>query len=113
MLGLLGVAVALDDFGTGYSSLSYLDQYPIDIIKIDRSFTSGIPNRPRAITIMKAIIDLGTALGLEVVAEGVETEIQLQTLISMSCKYVQGHLFSPPMSPSQVTRMLKICSASP
>ena len=103
----LGVAIALDDFGTGYSSLSYLDRYQIDIIKIDKSFIAGIPTRPKTVTIVKAIIDLGTALGLEVVAEGVETEIQLQALSSMSCEYVQGFLLSPPLSPSQVMRMLK------
>ncbi len=93
----MGVRLALDDFGTGYSSLSYLNDYPLDTLKIDRSFVSAIPGQARTVAIVKTIILLGQALGLEVVAEGVETTAQLDALVDLGCNTVQGYLIARPM----------------
>lgn len=103
----LGVRVALDDFGTGYSSLSYLDRYPIDTIKIDQSFVAGLPGRARTVAIVKAIIALGHALNLEIVAEGIEDNAQLQALTAMGCGYAQGFFLSQPGSSETISRLLK------
>jgi diguanylate cyclase (GGDEF)-like protein len=97
-LQILGLRFALDDFGSGYSSLSYLDQYHIDTIKIDRSFIAGIQTRPRTMAIVEAVISLGHTLDLEVVAEGVETDLQMQMLQRVNCDLVQGYLLARPMS---------------
>jgi diguanylate cyclase (GGDEF)-like protein/PAS domain S-box-containing protein len=93
----LGVRIALDDFGTGYSSLSRLKDFPLDKIKIDRSFTAGIHLNPQSGSITRSIIALGHALGLTVLAEGVETEQQLAMLIQASCDQLQGYLLGRPM----------------
>ncbi|MBV9237013.1 MAG: EAL domain-containing protein [Xanthobacteraceae bacterium] len=93
----LGVRIALDDFGTGYSSLSRLKDFPLDKIKIDRSFTAGIHLNPQSGSITQSIIALGHALGLTVLAEGVETEQQLAILTSESCDQMQGYLLGRPM----------------
>jgi diguanylate cyclase (GGDEF)-like protein/PAS domain S-box-containing protein len=93
----LGVRIALDDFGTGYSSLSRLKDFPLDKIKIDRSFTAGIDLNPQSGSITQSIIALGHALGLTVLAEGVETEQQLAMLIQASCDQLQGYLLGRPM----------------
>jgi diguanylate cyclase (GGDEF)-like protein len=94
----LGVGLTLDDFGTGYASLSYLDRYPIDAIKLDKSFVAGIPGRGRTLVIVKTIIELAQALNLAVTAEGIENDRQLQCLLSMGCGYAQGFLFSQPLA---------------
>ncbi len=93
----LGVTIAVDDFGTGYSSLSYLRQFPVNTLKIDRSFIKGLAPGSNDIAIAKTIIALGYALGLEVVAEGVETEEQLRILRDLGCDLAQGYLFSAPV----------------
>ncbi len=93
----LGVRVHLDDFGIGYSSLSYLQRFPIDSLKIDRSFTQGIPGRPGDEAIVRAILSLAGALNLEVVAEGVESAAQLEHLAGLRCSFGQGFLFSRPI----------------
>jgi diguanylate cyclase (GGDEF)-like protein len=93
----LGVRIAVDDFGTGYSSLSRLKDFPLDKIKIDRSFTAGIHLNPQSGSITQSIIALGHALGLTVLAEGVETEQQLAILTSASCDQLQGYLLGRPM----------------
>lgn len=95
-LRALGVRVALDDFGTGYSSLTYLQDYPVDIIKIDRSFVWRIGGEPDSRPIIRAIVSLASELALETVAEGVETAEQLEALQAIRCTSVQGYLFSPP-----------------
>lgn len=105
-LRILGVRVALDDFGTGYSSLSYLDRYEIDTIKIDRSFIVDMLSRPKAATIVRAIVGLGTTMGLNVVAEGVEVEEQLLALRNAGCELGQGYLLGRPQSADDVTAML-------
>ena len=96
----LGVRLAIDDFGTGYSSLSYLRDFPFDVLKIDRSFTQRLPQDARTAAITQGIIELSHRLGMEVVAEGVETEEQRKALISYGCMQMQGFLFSRPAAPS-------------
>jgi diguanylate cyclase (GGDEF)-like protein/PAS domain S-box-containing protein len=93
----LGVGVALDDFGTGYSSLSYLQRFPINRIKIDRSFVRGIDSSKGDLEIVRAMLGLGHSLGISVVAEGIETEEQLSHLRLMKCEFGQGFLFSRPL----------------
>ncbi len=102
----LGVRIALDDFGTGYSSLSYLDRYRVDTIKIDRSFVSGIATRQAAVTIVETIVRLGHAMGLDVVAEGVEDEAQLAALRGVGCAAVQGYLLGWPRSAEDTGALL-------
>ena len=93
-LKALGVRVAIDDFGTGYSSLSYIGRYPIDKLKIDRSFVSGLPDEDVSRAIVEAVVALGRSLGVEVLAEGVETRGQLQCLTRLGVKSAQGWLFA-------------------
>ncbi len=103
----LGVRISLDDFGTGYSSLSYLHRFPIDVLKIDRSFVNRMSVSKNS-EIVRTIITLAINLGMEVIAEGVETEEQVAQLASMHCDYVQGYLFSPPMPSTAVHELLAI-----
>ncbi|HEX7185284.1 MAG TPA: EAL domain-containing protein [Thermoanaerobaculia bacterium] len=91
------VRLAIDDFGTGYSSLSYLQRFAVDSLKIDRSFVAKIGERGESPEILRAILTLAQRLGIEVVAEGVETETQLAHLVAMGCNLAQGHLFSRPV----------------
>jgi diguanylate cyclase (GGDEF)-like protein/PAS domain S-box-containing protein len=93
----LGVGIALDDFGTGYSSLAYLQKLPIDRIKIDRSFVRDIDTERGNMEIVRAVLGLGKSLGIDVVAEGIETVEQLNHLKLMNCEFGQGYLFSKPM----------------
>ena len=92
-----GVQVALDDFGTGYSSLSYLKKFDIDYIKIDKSFVQNLAPGSDDMALCDAIIVMAHKLGIKVVAEGVETELQRQLLAASSCDYAQGYLFSRPV----------------
>jgi EAL domain-containing protein (putative c-di-GMP-specific phosphodiesterase class I) len=100
------VRISIDDFGTGYSSLSYLHRLPVDYLKVDRSFVAqapaGQPNHPIVATIMA----LGSQLGLDTVAEGVETPQQLEHLRSLGYTLGQGYLFSRPLPPDQITDLL-------
>jgi EAL domain-containing protein (putative c-di-GMP-specific phosphodiesterase class I) len=104
-LKALGVKISLDDFGTGYSSLSYLYQFPIDTIKIDRSFVYALPGNTRACAIATAIISMAHHLSIKVVAEGVESEDQMQFLRSQGCDRGQGFFFSPPVEAEEIHRM--------
>jgi diguanylate cyclase (GGDEF)-like protein/PAS domain S-box-containing protein len=103
----VGVRVALDDFGTGYSSLSYLDQYPMDTIKIDRSFVARMATRPRSVAIVDTIVLLGRAMGLAIIAEGIEDARQLQLVRDVGCDAVQGYLLGRPMPACAVTQALE------
>jgi diguanylate cyclase (GGDEF)-like protein/PAS domain S-box-containing protein len=98
----VGVQLAIDDFGTGYSSLSYLQQFPVDMLKVDRSFIEQLGVRSESEEIVSAIIGLAHALGLKVVAEGVETVGQLEILRSLRCDLAQGFLFSVPRPASEI-----------
>ena len=98
----LGVRLALDDFGTGYSSLSYLRAFPFDKIKIDRSFIGAIEDDEAARSIIRAIVGLGRGLNLPVVAEGVETQAQLDALTRLDCDILQGYFIARPMPAGQV-----------
>ena len=106
-LNRLGTQVAIDDFGTGYSSFSYLMEYQISTIKIDKSFLTGIPGSARNLAIVKAIISLGENLGLEVVAEGVETQEQLEVLRQHKCSVGQGYLLGKPQPPDDLEILLQ------
>lgn len=97
-LKALGIKVHIDDFGTGYSSLSYLHRFPIDTLKIDRSFISRIDNDTNSLEISKAIVILAQNLEVQAIAEGIETLPQLTELRGLNCEYGQGYLFSPPLS---------------
>ena len=106
-----GCLIALDDFGTGYSSLSYLHRFPIDKLKIDRSFIHDLEQNGVGDSIPRAIVGLGRSLGLSVVAEGVETEMQLQLLRSLKCESFQGYLFSRPVLPDELEPVLAVRAA--
>ncbi len=106
-LRAMGIRVALDDFGTGYSSLSYLRSFPFDKIKIDRSFITSIATDPSAAAIVRAIVDLATALDMETTAEGVEDTGQLDLLRGEGCGNIQGYLFSRPVGSSRIAGLLK------
>jgi EAL domain-containing protein (putative c-di-GMP-specific phosphodiesterase class I) len=96
-LRALGVSLAIDDFGTGYSSLSYLRSFPVDTLKIDRSFVRDLGPRAQQATLVNAIIGLGHNLGMKVTAEGIETEEQRRQLLELGCDTGQGYLLGRPM----------------
>ena len=101
-----GIEVAIDDFGTGYSSLSYLKKFDIDYLKIDQSFIKNIESDPNDLALSEAIIVMADKLGLKVIAEGVETEKQLELITNASCDYAQGYLFSRPVPPEEFEKLL-------
>ncbi|HYH47949.1 MAG TPA: EAL domain-containing protein [Acidimicrobiia bacterium] len=105
-LRALGVRLAIDDFGTGYSSLGYLRRFPVDIVKLDRAFVAGLGSDSAADAITAAVINLGHALGLSVIAEGVENEEQLTVLRALRCDRAQGYLWSAPQSPQAVAQWM-------
>jgi len=105
-LKAMGVKLAVDDFGTGYSSLNYLNRFPIDKLKVDRSFVSDMLSDPTNLAITKAIIGLGHTIGLRVTAEGVEHEEELCILQSVACDEVQGYYFAKPMPAAEFGKWL-------
>ena len=110
-LKALGVHIAIDDFGTGYSSLSYLLRLPADTLKIDRSFVSGTGDAGRNVSIVRTIVGLAYSLGLDVVAEGVETEEQRALLADLGCPFAQGYLFSPAVDAAAAEGLITASSA--
>ncbi|QIG95071.1 bifunctional diguanylate cyclase/phosphodiesterase [Bradyrhizobium sp. 6(2017)] len=106
-----GIRLAIDDFGTGYSSMSLMKQFPIDTIKIDRSFVRDLPNDSEDVAIAQAIISMGKALGMTIVAEGVETSEQQEFLRAHACDEMQGFLFSRPLPPRDLAELLKTSPA--
>jgi EAL domain-containing protein (putative c-di-GMP-specific phosphodiesterase class I) len=106
-LNRLGVRLAVDDFGTGYSSLRYLRQFPVGMLKIDRSFVSGLGHDHDDEVIVETIIRMAASLGIQVVAEGVETASQQTILRQLGCDYLQGYLFSKPIPVAALEAMVK------
>lgn len=102
----LNISIALDDFGTGYSSLSYLTQFPINTLKIDKSFVWALEKESTSKIILKNIFSLAKDLNMSVVAEGVETQEHLDILQSYRCQYMQGFFFSPAVTSEKATQML-------
>ena len=103
-----GVRLAIDDFGIGYSSLAYLQHLPVQTIKIDRSFVSGLGSDPTAEALVQAIVTLGHSLGKWVVAEGVETQVQLAALRALGCDAAQGFLLARPQPSKQLIDLLAL-----
>ena len=103
----LGVSIALDDFGTGYSSLNYLNKFPIDTLKIDRSFVSQIEHDKRSMDIIKAIVAMAHSFKMDVVAEGIEKKIEMAMLESAGCQMGQGFYFGRPAPCDEALTILK------
>jgi EAL domain-containing protein (putative c-di-GMP-specific phosphodiesterase class I) len=103
----LGIAIAIDDFGTGYSSLAYLKGFAIDLLKIDQSFVRDLGADPNDTAIVDAVLDFAQALGIETVAEGVETQAQADYLREHGCLYGQGYWFHRPMPADEMTELLQ------
>lgn len=107
MLRQLGIHIAMDDFGTGYSSLSYLARLPVNVVKIDRSFISGMADRAQDMAIVTTIIALARSRNLTVVAEGIETEQQSELLSGLQCHQGQGYFFSKPLPSAEMQKFLR------
>jgi EAL domain-containing protein (putative c-di-GMP-specific phosphodiesterase class I) len=102
----MGIRLSIDDFGTGYSSLSYLHQFPAQTLKIDRSFVSKIEEETTQFAIVRAVVSLAHVMGMDVVAEGIETTSQLDVLGQLGCEYGQGYLFAKPLPAAEIEAML-------
>lgn len=103
----IGVRLAIDDFGTGYSSLSYLKDFPLDYLKVDRSFVAHVPDEPKERAIVQAVIGMAHLLDLKVIAEGVETDEQLRFMLAQDCDEIQGFIFSRPASAEAIAEMIQ------
>jgi EAL domain-containing protein (putative c-di-GMP-specific phosphodiesterase class I) len=104
----LGVSLLMDDFGTGYSSLNHLHSFPFDVLKIDRSFVGRMTEGEQPLQIVRTIIELARVMGMDVVAEGIETYEQYRQLREMRCRFGQGYLFARPMTVEAVTQLLRL-----
>jgi diguanylate cyclase len=112
-LSQLGVRLAIDDFGTGHSSLAYLKQFPVQEVKVDRTFVQGVANSPVDSAIVRAIIDLANAMGISAMAEGVETQDQVTGLKLLGCEVAQGFYFSQPLTAADFGELLTRHFTSP
>jgi EAL domain-containing protein (putative c-di-GMP-specific phosphodiesterase class I) len=106
-LGRLGVRLSVDDFGIGYSALSYLKRFPVNGLKIDKSFISGLPTDRGDVSLVEAIIAMARSLHIEITAEGVETEEQLQFLRQRGCDFVQGYHLSEPLPAERFSDLME------
>lgn len=104
----LGISLLMDDFGTGYSSLNHLHSFPFDVLKIDRSFVSRMTEGDQPLQIVRTIVELARVLGMDVVAEGIETPEQYHLLRQMGCRYGQGYLFAKPLPADEMSEMLRL-----
>jgi EAL domain-containing protein (putative c-di-GMP-specific phosphodiesterase class I) len=104
----IGVRLAIDDFGTGYSSLSYLLELPIDVLKIDKTFVTGIAASWRRHALVEGIVRLAATLDVDVIAEGIESETERQLLAGMGCQYGQGYLLSVPVGAAEAEELLRL-----
>jgi EAL domain-containing protein (putative c-di-GMP-specific phosphodiesterase class I) len=104
----LGVRIAVDDFGTGYSNLAYLKRFPVDMLKVDKSFIDGLGESAEDEAIVEAVINLAHALGMRAVAEGIETTKQLERLQALGCELGQGYLFSEPLPAHEASILLRV-----
>lgn len=104
----LGVSLLMDDFGTGYSSLNHLHSFPFDVLKIDRSFVSRMTEGDQSLQIVRTIVELARVLGMDVVAEGIETREQYHLLRQMGCRYGQGYLFARPLPVEDISQLLRL-----
>jgi EAL domain-containing protein (putative c-di-GMP-specific phosphodiesterase class I) len=107
LLREMGVRLAIDDFGTGYSSLSYLQRLPVDVLKIDRSYVSGLGCKDDLTSLTATIIRLGRELALEIIAEGIEEPVQSEELLRLGCTLGQGYLYAEPLPPAELVRYLR------
>ncbi len=104
----MGIRLAIDDFGTGYSSLSYLRELPIDLLKVDKSFVDGIAMSTQRLALVEVIVRIAKTLELTVIAEGIESEVQRDMLVSMGCRYGQGYLLAAPMPADEAEALLRV-----
>jgi EAL domain-containing protein (putative c-di-GMP-specific phosphodiesterase class I) len=107
-----GVRISIDDFGTGHSSLAHLKDFPVDTLKVDRSFIAALGDDPRDEALLRSIVDLAHALGLSVTAEGIETQEQLDTVIALGCDHAQGFRLGVPAAPEAIAGLLQGAVAS-
>lgn len=106
-LRALGFRLAIDDFGTGYSSLAYLQRFPLDMLKVDRSFVADLDGGASQGTVVRALVTLGRDLGLRVVAEGIERPGQVERLVALGCELGQGYLLAPPLPAAEAERLVR------
>jgi EAL domain-containing protein (putative c-di-GMP-specific phosphodiesterase class I) len=107
-LSALGVTIAIDDFGTGYSSLSHLQQFPVDVIKVDKSFVDGLCRSTDEATLVRSVLAIGSEFGLQVVAEGIQLPEQDAELRRLGCDYGQGYLYATPLPAHSVDEILSV-----
>jgi polar amino acid transport system substrate-binding protein len=103
----IGIDISLDDFGTGYTSFAYLKKIPADILKIDRSLVMHVVENKEDQRIVKAMIELGHTLGMEIVVEGVENKEMCEMIVAMDCDYIQGYYFSKPLPVFEFQKLLR------
>ncbi len=106
-LRTLGIQLSTDDFGTGFSCLSYLHRFPLQVLKIDRSFTSRMKTNMESLQIVRTIVVLACSLGMEVIAEGAENADEIARLRELGCNYCQGNYYSPPIPADELTALLE------